>query len=395
MIVGKLHVIDFDIHRLFARPLTARVSRSWWLSRYRWPHVAMTLSVPDSPSNQLRKELTASIETTFDVNANRPILKHLNADSSWLLSLPYPSHVDPPPGRCRYNIVIDVWLRGPQVDLFGWFSSQEHAKPSKIQSFAELNDLLCRAETIVTGRTIDDQKTPYFVDAVCCSHEFTDHCHEATLRELPSNVPVFAPKKAASLVRSWKHFKHVEEIPVYGSDYDWHPLEDSRLPGWVGIGRIHTKGDAPIYFHSALMFTFALSTEPDVETEALVYTPHGVHSDSLTIVHSGKHPLKVLALLHGLHDISLAGAQLNLGMQNAIKARKILGARYWAPTHDEQKVARGIVAAFLKRIVHTLPVAPGSHPITGVEDGESDGKKFEVVGESFIELGNGECFTLQ
>lgn len=355
----------------------------------------MTLSPPDSPSTQLQNEIHASTQAAFDASVCRPILKHLNADSSWLLSLPYPEHIHPPSGRCRYNIVIDVWLRGPQVDLFSWFSSQEHAKPSDIQSFAELNDLLCRAETAVVGAQSDTQQTPYFIDAVCCSHEFTDHCHEATLKELPAIVPMFAPKKAANLVRSWKHFDHVEEVPVYQSGYDWHVAKDSRLPSWVSIGRIHTKGDAPIHFHSALMITFALSTNGDEEVEAIVYTPHGVHADSLAVVKQGTHPTKVLALLHGLHDISLAGAQLNLGMQNATKARQILGARYWTPTHDEQKVAHGLVASFLKRVVHTLPMAPGSHPVTGREEGEPDAQKFNVGEKSFFELENGESLVLE
>ncbi|KAK5095889.1 hypothetical protein LTR70_003208 [Exophiala xenobiotica] len=355
----------------------------------------MTLSSMDSPSTQLQSELDASTHTAFDASVGRPILKHLNADSSWLLSLPYPEHILPPSGRCRYNIVIDVWLRGPQVDLFSWFSSQEHAKPSAIQSFAELNDLLCRAETAVVGAQPEVQQAPYFIDAVCCSHEFTDHCHEATLKELPAAVPVFAPKKAANLVRSWKHFEYVEEVPVYQSGYDWHVAKVSRLPSWVGIGRIHTKGDAPIYFHSALMITFALSTHGEEEAEAIVYTPHGVDADSLAVVKQGKYPTKVLALFHGLHDISLAGAQLNLGMQNAIKAREILDARYWTPTHDEQKVAHGLVASFLKRVVHTLPMAPGSHPVTRREEGKPDTQRFNVCEKSFVELQNGESLVLE
>jgi len=354
----------------------------------------MSSSPSDSSSAQLENELHAHARNTFDARAQRPILKHLNADSSWLLSLPYPQHIKPPPGRCRYNIVIDVWLRGPQVDLFSWFSSQEHAKPSDIQSFDELNDILHRAETAVAGKGPNSKEPLCFIDAVCCCHEFTDHCHEATLRELPTTVPVFAPQKAASLVRSWKHFDNVEEVAVHREGFDWHPAKDSQLPSWVGIGRIHTKGDAPIYFHSALMITFALSADTNEAAEGIVYTPHGVHADSLSVVHSGKYPIKILALLHGLHDISLAGAQLNLGMENAIKAKEILGAKYWMPTHDEQKIARGLVASFLKRVVHTLPVAPGSHPTTDGEEDQPDRGKFLVAEQSFVELGNGESLIL-
>ena len=364
----------------------------------------MKTSPTEPPSAQLQTDLEASTQTTctLDLSVNRPILKHLNADSSWLLSLPYTPHTKAPPGRCRYNIVIDPWLRGPQVDLFSWFSSQEHAKPSAIQSLSSLNDLLSREEnTIITrNQPAESQNQPQppppcFIDAVVCSHEFTDHCHEATLRELPSTVPVFAPKKAATLVRSWKHFDHIEEVPVYASGYDWRASGTGfRLPSWIGLGRIHTRNDGPIYFHSALMITFSLSDA--AVAEAILYTPHGVAADSLSVINEGAHPVTILALLHGLHDISLAGAQLNLGMRNAIRACEILGVRYWTATHDEAKIARGVVGWGLRRVVHTLPVALGSHPVGA--DGDGDGERRELEREvsegSFVEVGNGGVLVL-
>jgi hypothetical protein len=57
---------------------------------------------------QLQGELEDSIAKGF--SNRRPILTHLNADTTWLLSLPYPEGSDPPENRQRFNIVIDPWL---------------------------------------------------------------------------------------------------------------------------------------------------------------------------------------------------------------------------------------------------------------------------------------------
>lgn len=350
----------------------------------------------DSESGaQLKRELQSASLRSFDFHSNRPLLKHLNADSSWLLSLPYPSHVKAPAGRCRFNIVIDVWLKGPQVDLFSQFSSQEHATRSAFQTLKEVDDCLGDAEATAlrdlgsceTLHPTSDSRS--FINAVCCSHEFTDHCHEASLRELATNVPVFAPKKAAGVVRSWKHFDTVIEIPVLQDGFDWRSTVTSALPEWIGLGRIHSKGDAPIYFHSALAIMF--TADASQEAEVVVYTPHGAVAESMQVITTANPNVEVLALIHGLHDISLAGAQLNMGMNNAVKAQRLLNAKYWFPTHDEVKVARGLVALLLKRVQHTFPIAPGSHPITATEDKPA----VQVSESSFRELSNGESCVLR
>ncbi len=65
------------------------------------------------PSAQLQHELDSSIEAALA--ARRPILFHVNADTTWLLSLPFPVDALCPPGRSRFNILLDPWLQGPQV----------------------------------------------------------------------------------------------------------------------------------------------------------------------------------------------------------------------------------------------------------------------------------------
>lgn len=352
----------------------------------------MSTDLDDAAAEQLQNELMQANlgNIAFDVQSTRPICMHLNADTSWLFSFPYPPGVQAPKGRLRYNIAIDVWLKGSQVDIHPWFSSQTHANRSKIQSFEELNDLLRKAELSVIGDGLEGGVDPYYIDAVCCSHEFTDHCHEETLKTLLNTVPICAPKKATILIKSWKHFQHVEEIPLYQSGSYEATGRASLLPSWLSLSRIQTQ--PPIYFHSALVFIFSLDGS---DKEAIVYTPHGVAADRLAVIKEGEHSPAVLALLHGLHDVSLAGATLNMGMENAIKAQRLLHAKYWFPTHDEVKEAHGLVASLLQRVAHTVEVAPGSHPITDVTEHDVD--QYQSMGKSsnFTSLGNGECFVLK
>ena len=342
----------------------------------------------DEAGIQLQHDLNKYSRDLFDASSKRPILRHLNADSSWLLSLPYPDTYTGPPSRSRFNIVIDAWLIGPQIDGFSWFSSQEHANPSEVQSLSELNTFLQEAESKTCDASFSKDSENSYIDAVVCSHEFTDHCHEATLTSLPSTTPIFAPRKAASLIRSWKHFLNVTEIPVYSDGFNWRENGvNVVLSDWISIGRIYTKGDLPIHFHSALAISFQLEASGQVET--IIYTPHGISAESLSILKTASPPIKVLALLHGLHDISLVGTQLNLGKENALKARKLTAAKYWLPTHDEVKIAHGIVATFLKRIAHTTPLAPGSHPLT------PDKSEITVYDRTFVDIKNGQSIVLE
>lgn len=60
---------------------------------------------------------------------------------------------------------------------------------------------------------------PNYIDAVAISHEFTDHCHKATLLELPKSTPVFAWSKAAKLIKGWGHFENVIEVKRFKGDW--------------------------------------------------------------------------------------------------------------------------------------------------------------------------------
>jgi hypothetical protein len=154
---------------------------------------------------------------------SRPIIHHLNADTSWLLQLPIPPSTPPSSDRKYYNIILDPWLSGSQSDLASWFSQQWHATPSAYGSIAEVQDLCATTEAIASDPKSSHEKVlaagKNYLDAVGISHEFTDHCHRPTLQEIPHNVPVFAWAKAAKLIRAWDWFETVSEIPAFGKDW--------------------------------------------------------------------------------------------------------------------------------------------------------------------------------
>ena len=119
-----------------------------------------------------------------------PRLTHLNADTSWLLQLPNPASQTQPKTRKYYNILIDPWLSGSQIDIASWFSIQWHSTTPFASSFAAVSALALQAESgDIQAEQDDDQSV---IDAVLIAHEFTDHCHQETLLQVPFLIPVFA-----------------------------------------------------------------------------------------------------------------------------------------------------------------------------------------------------------
>lgn len=137
------------------------------------PALKSTILPPD-----LRSALSSS-------SGNDPIIHHLNADSSWLIQIPYPASSPSKNGRRYFNIVLDPWLSGPQSDVASWFSKQWHAITPAYSSIAAVEALCWEVED-------KERREGRVIDAVAISHEFTDHCHEQTLRELDPDTPVFA-----------------------------------------------------------------------------------------------------------------------------------------------------------------------------------------------------------
>lgn len=326
----------------------------------------------------------------------RPVLVHLNGDTTWLLQIPYPDGVEKPLGRSRFNILIDPWLEGPQSDVASWFSTQWHVVEPGVATIDELNTVLGEIEGFTSGSDGSGTKTEgedattnrCFIDAVVVSHEFTDHCHRATLEELPSNTPVIASDEAVRLISSWSHFDHVVTTPPFSDQSsswqeamaDCHPL----LPGWLGVGRVVTAGNA-LYYHSAVVIAFG----PETQGEAILYSPHGIEARDLAFIPGSG--LETLALLHGLHDVRIwMTKQLNLGALNGLEAVRACGASYWVATHDEVKRGWGLISWFLQRTVYSLKDAVAAEEARIRSDTDEE----DVGSYKFLELGSGEAISL-
>jgi hypothetical protein len=322
---------------------------------------------------------------------HRPLLLHLNADTTWLLQLPYPAAYSPPPGRTHLNVLLDPWLDGPQSDVAWWFSTQHHVIASSVPTLEDLNGALREVE----GRglseedkgEVDDDAS--FIDVVAISHEFTDHCHRATLEELPRNTAILATDVAADLIRSWNHFDKVITAPALAPGVSWTRLPVGDLPPWLAIGRVISPGNA-LYYHSAVLIAFDINHRPDAPSliaEAVIYSPHGIESQDLAGLQSSG--VQALALLHGMHDVRIwMTKQLNLGALNGIKAVNVSGARYWIATHDEVKKGAGFIAPMLLRTIYTLKDAVATVDSQLRDEGKAPDY-------DFVELGSGDGLVLE
>jgi hypothetical protein len=388
---------------------------------------------PDQGDDE--KNIEAQLRSTLHqdlarmLQTRRPLLTHLNADTTWLLSLPIPEHAlsaknkkqkreiesemdvgdagtvpstaeETARAKQYFHILIDPWLKGSQSDVAQFFSQQWHAHESAVQTIAEVEEVIGGIEDLVSSPLPSSyppatSQPKAAIDAVVVSHEFTDHMHKETLLEVPSSVPVFAASKAADIIRSWKHFEVVVTQPTgltsKNSDRRVTPVEP--LPPWLRISRLGQDKVDLLYYHSAVMIAFCGAGEDEnyeaEEVEAVIYTPHGITPEDLKPVATAEPPIRTLALLHGLHDVRI-GPQLNLGAHNGLKVQRLTKAKYWVGTHDEVKRGGGIVSWFLKRHVYTVKDAIEQEVQEIGQDVDDS-----MTDVHFAELGNGESLLLE
>jgi hypothetical protein len=337
--------------------------------------------------------------------SGRPVLVHLNADTTWLVQLPYPSSAKSTTRRSHFNVLLDPWLQGTQSDYVSWFSTQWHVVAPVYETVHDLEKALAEVDD---GRATHEhqdwqphdeaERQRSSIDAVVVSHEFTDHCHRKTLSELTVHLPVFATEKAATIIRSWKHFDRVETIPTITAPENgvatWLNNPLGSLPAWIRLGRSTTSRDAG-RLHSAVVLAFG---ESDIAqsgcrgVEAIVYSPHGIKAESLQPMIDSK--VSTLALLHGLSDIRLGvAAQLNLGALNAVRTARKTSAKHWIATHDEPKAAKGLVSWVLRRKTYSLGDAVSA--IEAKEDAEPPATGGATAPSyRFTELGSGDAIVL-
>lgn len=253
-------------------------------------------------------------------------LRHLNDDTSWLLTYG------------QFHILIDPWFSGPQTDYFRYFSTQEHASPSSIQDI--------------------NRDLGVSIDAVIISHEFTDHCHEQTLLSLSPATPVFATTNAAKLIRRWNHFDHVFDIPILDGRPDQFTLRaltngrtPSSMPETISVGYIPEKKFLALpSLHGATCISLLADTLS--HWHSLLYIPHGCEPTSIRQWLTKQSNVTICALMQGFDRVAnpiWLGGELNYGCSHAAQLAVSVKAKHWISTHDENKIGRGLVSLFLKR----------------------------------------------
>jgi hypothetical protein len=149
-----------------------------------------------------------------------------------------------------------------------------------------------------------------------------------------------------------------------------------------------------LYYHSAIVICFD-NGKADSPAEAVIYTLHGVHAPEVNTLLTANPPVRTLAFLHGLHDVSLLTQQLNLGAHNALEAQRILRSRYWIASHDEIKVGGGIISPFLRRKVYTLLDALGAAGLKGRVPSDDRQVKDDKIEFACVDVSSGENLLLE
>ena len=336
--------------------------------------------------------------------ARRPILTHLNADSSWLMSFPCPpSGTDDAEstGKAYFHLLVDAWLTDRHIDAASWISTEYRVVPCAVSTIAEVEELIAVMEDAAApaadGQHENGTTKRPSIDAVLVSHTATDHMNKETLLQVDPSVPVITvsgPEKPAPKIKSWKHFENVTVMPDFTSEIgnDWRRASTSPLPPWLAVFRLPSKEKSPaLHFAIAIAFSSKASSPPTAEAEAVIYSPHGLGPEDMEPLTAAKTPITTLALLHGLHERFYPVAAA-LGAHNGIRMQKETGAKYWVRTHDEEVKNAGIMSYFMKRNKFTFEDALSNQ---GMEDGEGGGTDSDGVRPLCFDVENGASLLLE
>jgi len=283
-------------------------------------------------------------------------ITHLNDDTSWVLA--WKDDEGSPP----FNIVVDPWLTGAQVDYVPFFSRQSHVVPPAMSSLSSLQD------TLEGG-----------ISCILLTHEFTDHTHRETLSTTPSRaIPVLGHPNAVSRVKKWKIFDGpIVPFRIFSHKSGASALPDPLAGLAAGTGAIQqVSADSSKSKHPGLPMSVAVLyiptddwldpagnklhgltvltfTAKDHTVYSILYSPHGLPTSALEPTIQALQNLtnhKCLALVHGFDDVRIpVMGKVNLGVASGKGIVERLKPAYWLRTHDELKEKEGIVGATLKR----------------------------------------------
>lgn len=111
-------------------------------------------------------------------------------------------------------------------------------------------------------------------------------------------------QKAASIIRSWKHFTTVHTIPPLSSGQSWTTGSINGLPKQLSITRIASKENDFAYYHACVCIAYQTDAETDGQkARCILYTPHGIPWASLETLDSNDIVCSSV-LLHGMHEVT-------------------------------------------------------------------------------------------
>ncbi|CAD6913222.1 unnamed protein product [Tilletia controversa] len=295
------------------------------------------------------------------MGAQRARALRLNGDTSWLITLPFRAE----DGQERtFNLVLDPWLdESNQIDMTFAFSVQTRVIKAVAGSLSEVDALIANSRDDKDDASGSNSGR---VDALVLSHPFTDHAHPQTLtdRSNRTDLRLSGTPDALRSIRGLPGlpFKDVNTIPL--ASWDTSPLnEPSSSPLAPGIRIVRLAaverfaalryGPAWSTLHGglAIVWQTEAGSSSSPRFGAIVYSPHGIMPASVPPWLNKAEPR---ILIHSLHrqtlPVWLAGP-VSLGFSNALdlcrpgsfQPHLLLG------THDEHKVAGGIVSRLLRR----------------------------------------------
>lgn len=184
-------------------------------------------------------------------------VKQLNADASFLLSFDRASDLTPTNDKPRpFTILTDPWIVGPSKVIHPILAVTKHRRAACIS-------------------TLGDLPVP---DLVVVSQHKSDHCNEATLRQLPptgTKTLILAVPAAAKLIKSWNYFDENKIITIprwedtTGPTRQKEPLIRVSVPspipggarGGVTVAYIPQKRDVS-GLHAAIGITYSAPPNP-------------------------------------------------------------------------------------------------------------------------------------
>jgi hypothetical protein len=196
------------------------------------------MAIPSRPERQGQLKSTLPKPSS----PRRPLLNHLSADNSWLLSLPIPKSTSASSQntslkfqKVYFHLLLDAWLTPDNVAIESarWFQVLYHVGTPACPSIAAVKDLIANIEAAASGALVSDLEGNAQIDAVVVGHFANDHANYDTLKQVSASVPIFAADNAFDKVQSWKDFEIVVQIPEFGTDavsLDWRTASATEAP---------------------------------------------------------------------------------------------------------------------------------------------------------------------